>query len=156
MNAKEYALFTERLMVTAAVFDHPVPPMKAGAYFQALIDLELAAVEGALTEVEKVASWFPKPNEIRLQALQLGLWAGEGWKKSRLLILEGAPKQKIWSERQSEKWEDERFRDQQFRQLHGHGPGMRGSECSHCEKVALARRGSSASLPERTESDGAR
>src|SRR5437016_9390224 len=118
MSPDQYERFVQRLLVTSAVFDHQVPTVKAVAYFQALQDLELSVVEGALAEIEKVASWFPKPNEIRLQALQLGLWAGEGWKKSRLLILEGAPKQKIWSERQSEKWEDERFRDQQFRQLH--------------------------------------
>ncbi|HWO72170.1 MAG TPA: hypothetical protein VNN21_01280 [Dehalococcoidia bacterium] len=65
MTAPDYEAFVERLVITAEVFGEPLSPLKAGAYFQALSDLDLKAVTTALARCERNCRFFPKPVEVR-------------------------------------------------------------------------------------------
>lgn len=65
MNTEHAPEFTHRLSVLAEIFDVKLSPARAALYFEALRDLSVEGVFGALNQAAKLCTFFPKPAELR-------------------------------------------------------------------------------------------
>lgn len=69
MTTQDLAAFSARLVELAELFDAKLSQGKQALYFEALKDLERAAVFAALTEAARRCTFMPKPAELRAFAV---------------------------------------------------------------------------------------
>jgi hypothetical protein len=97
MTNSDRARFAEALHALGETFNEPVSTIRAEGYFDALSDLELRQLEGAVRLALRTCTFFPKPVELR--ALVTGTteeradtaW-GEVMKEIRAVGYMGRPK----------------------------------------------------------------
>lgn len=65
MNTEHASEFSRRLSALAEIFDVKLSPARSALYFEALRDLPVEAVVGALGHAAKACTFFPKPAELR-------------------------------------------------------------------------------------------
>lgn len=65
MDTADNVQFRNRLVGLAEVFDAKLSPQRVALYFEALRDLDFAAVVGGLNQAVRVCKFFPRPAEIR-------------------------------------------------------------------------------------------
>lgn len=65
MTPEDFAVFSARLVELGELFDAKLSESKQLLYFQALQDLPVEAVDGALIQAVRGCKFFPKPVELR-------------------------------------------------------------------------------------------
>jgi hypothetical protein len=68
MTAGDHPAFAELLALLGETFQEPISEARCAAYFDALRDLPLAAVQAAVREALRDCRFFPRPVELRERA----------------------------------------------------------------------------------------
>ena len=65
MTGQDAAVFAEAMHALGETFNEPVSPIRTEAYFDALSDLSIEQVNGAVRLALRSCKFFPKPIELR-------------------------------------------------------------------------------------------